>query len=81
MPRPAMTYEQIGSVLARAMRDRTFRDQLVHDPVKALAHEAYGVGKEAEEFFKSLDDKVFTVAASRHLAKIDAVGLASDMEA
>ena len=81
MARRAITYPEIGELLAKALGDRAFRDKLIDDPVKTLKDRPYGLGPQAVAFFKSLDDKTFALSASRHLVKVDAIGMAGDMEA
>lgn len=80
MPRDALTYEDIAELLQRAMKDPAFRDKLVFDPEGALRDHPRGPGPAAIEFFKSLDDTVFTRAVARYRTARE--GLATgDMEA
>jgi hypothetical protein len=78
MPRPAMNFDDIGQVLARALVNAEFRRQLLSDPKTLLAHEAKGPGPAAIKFFKSLQNDSFDQAATNYRA--DALGVAADME-
>lgn len=80
MPRDPLTYEDIAELLVKAMKEPEFRDKLVFDPVEALKDHPRGPGPAAVEFFKSLDDKVFTRSVSRYRSAREALGT-GDMEA
>jgi hypothetical protein len=77
-----MTFDDIGRVLALALRDDQFRKNLINDPGSALKHESFGVGPKGAEFFRSLKKSNFIKAADdlhTNLHK-DNLGLAQDME-
>jgi hypothetical protein len=78
--RPPATYDDIGRVLGLALRDTKFRTRLIQNPEAALKHESFGVGQRAIAFFKSLSTTKFVPAAQEYGKRVDAVGLASDME-
>ena len=80
MARPPMTYDDIAGILKRAMEDPNFRDKLVADPKEALKNEAKGPGPATIEFFRSLDDRVFTSAVARYRVAREGANQA-DMEA